>query len=163
MNYDTHVSEQRAKQLGALRQGAHPKGTERFFADPETEDRLGAKCELAFADMFGFEVDAEARPDGDGGIDFTLTTHRRDIVIDVKGARIAHNLLIKEKDIDKCADIIVLGLVRDDVMFLGWEHKSIMQLMPVRDFGYGIKNYYRHHSELRPMWQLESLIKQVRK
>ena len=34
-----------------------------------------------------------------------------------------------------------------------------MRLMPVKDFGYGIRNYFRSIENLRPMKQLENLFK----
>lgn len=150
-----------AKALGEARQGAHVKnGSPRFFDDPNEEDTIGVVAELAFAQRFGLEVDRNLYENGDGQSDFKVVISNRLLTIDVKGARKPYNLLIKEKDINVCADIVVLARIEgsNNVSLLGWEHKSIMKLMPVKDFGFGIRNYYRHHTQLRSMSQLACLL-----
>jgi hypothetical protein len=149
-----------AEKLGSERQGVHSKtGTPRFFDDPNTEDVLGAKAELAFENMTGLKVDRRLLESGDCNKDFEVTINGTKLYIDVKGARRPVYLFVKEKDIQICADILVLAKVEnDEVWWLGWEHKSIMRLMPKKDFGYKITNYYRHYSLLRPIWQLTNLI-----
>ncbi len=121
---------------------------------------MGIKAEVAFGQLVGLDPDYTLKPKGDGGIDFTTTLGGRTVTIDVKGARTPIYLFLKEKDAHQAADIMVLARVTgDEVWFLGWEHKSIMLAMPVRDFGYGIRNYFRHYSELRPIWQLVKLLR----
>jgi len=53
------MSESEAERLGKARQGAHPKGTPRLYDDPNTEDIIGVAGELAFAKIYGLEVDRE--------------------------------------------------------------------------------------------------------
>ena len=155
------VSEQESIEIGKGRQGIHPNGTRRFFDDPNTEDILGVKAELAFSQMTKIPMDREFRAAGDGCIDFMvpLGDSTELVSLDVKGARTPYNLFVKEPDIKRCADILVLaGVDSNKVWFLGWEHKSIMRRMSKRDFGYKIVNYFRSFKDLRPMSQLIDMI-----
>lgn len=149
-----------AEKLGRERQDGHSEnGTLRFFKDSAHEDILGIKAELAFQEFSGLNADLKVRPEGDGLKDFVFIVSHRRLTVDVKGARAPIFLLLKEKDAEKAADILVLAKVEgDEVWFLGWEHKSMMLISPKREFGYGIVSHYRHHSELRPMWQLADII-----
>lgn len=145
-----------AKELGELRQNAHPTGTKRFYSDPNTEDRIGAAGELAFAKQYGLDVDEEARPGGDGHIDFKVGK----VTIDVKTARKAYNLLVKEWEIDKAADVLVLGQYINDehVEFLGWIHRENLRMRDKKDFGKGIVSYYVAAGNLNPMKDLEGVM-----
>jgi len=155
------VSMSIAKWEGYVRQQAHShNGTRRFFEDENTEDIIGVTAEIAFGKWSGLEPDLEVRPNGDGCKDFLIKVNGRKISIDIKAARKAFNLLLKQKDGLRSADILVLAKVDGDlVSFLGWEHKSMMLVSPVKDFGYGILNHYRSKDDLRPMRQLLDLIK----
>ncbi len=101
-------------------------------------------------------MDESIRPEGDGHVDFSTPIGS----IDVKTARKAYHLLVKAWEMENAADFIVLAQFKDleHIEFLGWDTKEIMRLMPIKDFGYGIKNYYRHSSQLRPMSQLRDLL-----
>lgn len=150
-----------AKQQGVGRQEIHAKNTtERFYEDPTQENTTGALGEAAFSRVTGLPMNTEFKAEGDGGIDFVFHLRGRRITIDVKSALKPKYLLLKEGT-RKAADIFVLcGVSGRSSVFLGWEHKSIMLLMPVRDFGKGIRSHYRRPNALRPMWQLYELIKE---
>jgi hypothetical protein len=144
------------KQLGMCRQAAHPNGTPRFFGDKDLEDCIGIAGEIAFAKKFNLIIDTTIRPEGDGHVDFKTSIG----TIDVKTARKAFNLLVKEWEMPKCADILVLAKFNDylDIEFLGWETKEKMATMQIKDFGYGIRNYYRNRVLLKPIEELEKML-----
>ena len=150
-----------AYKMGKDRQDAHPNGTKRYYDDPNLEDTIGIAGEIEFAKRYGFKVDDRILPDGDGHIDFTVSKNGKTATIDVKTAQKAYNLLVKEWEIKDCADILVLAEYKDGVVnFLGWETKDVMKDMPVKVFSsLNIKNYYRHHSQLRSMSRLDELLK----
>jgi hypothetical protein len=146
---------------GAKRQEGHKENTtERFFEDTAHENTIGVAAELAFAQWSGLPADLEVRPHGDGCKDFRFIAGPRVLSIDVKAAKLPVYLLLKTADAERAADILVLaGFDAGKISFLGWDHKTMMLVSPVREFGYGITSHFRHHSELRPMWQLQRLIK----
>ncbi len=148
------------KSLGKQRQDAHPNGTPRYYNDPNKEDTIGVAGESAFAKRYGLEIDKRILPEGDDHIDFIIKINNFNTTIDVKTAQKAYNLLIKEWEINKCADILVLAEYNDGaIKFLGWETKEIMRLMPTKVFSsLNIKNFYRHRSQLRPMNQLDRIL-----
>ena len=151
----------KAKTIGEQRQSAHPQGTPRYYKDPNAEDIIGVAGELAFAKEYGLQIDDSIRPEGDGHVDFEITINGVEATIDVKTAQKAYNLLIKEWEIEECADIFVLAEYESDenIKFLGWETKDVMKMMPKKIFSsLGIKNYYRHWTQLRPMNQLDELL-----
>jgi hypothetical protein len=149
-----------AEQLGKQRQDAHPKGTKRYYSDPNKEDVIGVAGEIAFANRYDLEVDKRILPEGDGHIDFTVKINGKNRTIDVKTAQLPYNLFIKEWEINKCADILVLAQHKDgNIKFLGWETKKVMQKMPKKVFSsLNITNYYKKASELRSMEELDKLI-----
>ena len=125
---------------------------------------IGIAGEICFANKYGLEVDKTVRPYGDGGKDFTVQVNGYPLTIDVKTYLKPCNLLIEEKSLHQCADVLVLAKYTDfgedcKVDFLGWDTKGIMRVMPRREFSsLGLINCYRHSSLLRPMWKLEKLI-----
>ena len=166
-----------AIEVARIRDGAHPGNPIDDAGDDGAKCQLlGATGEVLFARTCGLPVDKRALPGGDGGVDFVaefLTTHGRGtrvVTIDVKSAQAALFLFIKEPDIVRCADILVLCALDGPKAteknpnplrtprLVGWEHKAVMQLMPVADFGHGQRNYYRAASELRPMSQLSAIL-----
>lgn len=150
------------EELGRLRQGAHAENTtRRFYDDPTAENTTGAGGELQFQAEFGLRADLEPRPYGDGGHDFLVTLRGKRLRIDVKTARVPAFLLVKERDMARCADILVLyqEIERGRYAFIGWDTRDVMELMPKRDFGYGIVSHYRPRAELRPRYQLRALLK----
>jgi len=160
------VSEEEAIEIGKGRQGIHPNGTVRFFADPNVEDIMGVKAEMAFSQLTGIPMDKNLYEQGDGCIDFMVPFGDSNelVSLDVKGAKTPYNLFVKEPDIKRCSEIVVLARVEENkVWFLGWEHKSMMSLMPKRDFGYGIVNYFRSFKAIRPMRQLVEMIEMGKK
>jgi hypothetical protein len=160
-----HIDLEEAKKLGKARREVHKNhGSQRLYADPTTEDVVGISGEIAFAAFSGLQANLDILENGDGLVDFRFTYGGKELTIDVKGSRNPIHLLLKEKKAKKAADILVLASVDgDEVWFIGWEHKSLMLLSPVRDFGgYGIPAHYRHYAQLRPMWQLLDLIEQGR-
>jgi hypothetical protein len=160
--YTVIVDGELAETLGKKRQSGHNNynNTRRFFKNESEENVIGVKGEMAFAKIFGLKMDEEVRPDGDKSVDFVLQYPARDLSIDVKTARKPIYLFLKKKDAPGAADILVLaGIVDNTVRFLGWEKKSVVMEAPTKDFGYGIVNYYKHNTELRPMGALDELLK----
>ena len=150
-----------ARDIGKQRQDAHPKGTPRYYNNPNAEDTIGVTGEIAFARKYGLEIDDSIRPEGDGHVDFEVNVNQNKVTIDVKTARKAYNLLIKEWEIENCADVLVLAEYKPNgkIKFIGWETKDIMKIMPKKIFSsLGIVNYHRSKDELRPMSQLDSLL-----
>jgi len=154
--------------LGTARQSAHPNGTPRYYSDPNVEDIIGVAGEQAFANRYGIKIDESIRPDGDNHIDFKLQYvdgfDVKQLTIDVKTAKKPFNLLIKDWEIDKCADILILAKYNDDksVELLGWEYKSIMKKQPTKVFSsLGINNYYKSREQLRPMSELDKIMKHM--
>lgn len=144
-----------AQILGIDRQNAHPNGTPRYYSDPNAEDIIGIAGELEFAKQYQLNADTEIRPDGDGHVDFKIQYKNKIITFDVKTAIKAYNLLIKEWEIDVCADVLVLAQYNPldkQVSFIGWTTNKIMKEQPTKVFSsLGINNYYLHKSKLFPM------------
>jgi len=151
-----------ADRIGRDRNAAHAgNSTPRFFADPDEEDRIGARGEMCFATAFGLDVDRAVRVNGDEGVDFRVCFGARAMTIDVKTFRNPIHLLVKQAELVRGAgaDVYVLAHCdRDAIVLVGWETRSIMALMPVAEFGYGIVSHYRLRDELRPMAQLLNLL-----
>lgn len=154
------MNNEQIKILGEQRQNAHPLGTPRYYNDPNREDTIGVAGEAAFAKRYNLEVDKRILPKGDKHVDFIVDINGLKLTVDVKTAQKAYNLLVKQWEMSKCADILVLAEYRKGkIKFLGWETKEIMRLMPVAVFSsLQIKNYYRHKDDLRPMSQLDDLL-----
>lgn len=160
------VSGDKAEEIGRARQTIHPNGTPRFFGDPNTEDILGVKAEMAFSVITGLPIDSNLYANGDKGIDFMIPFGNSVelVTLDVKGAITPFNLFVKAHEIERCAEILIQARVSGNkVWLIGWEHKCIMERMPKRDFGYSIVNHYRPFKLLRPMSQLLELIKMGQK
>jgi len=115
-------------------------------------DYVGVAGEIAFAREFGLEVDTTARPEGDGGVDFTLSNG---LTVDVKTYRKPYHLL---REVNKPhADILVLAGFSDstgEAHLIGWEWDSEMVKCPTRDFGYGIVSHCKAAGELREISEL---------
>lgn len=137
------------------------------YADDDLVQARGVAVELAFIAKFHLPMEPAVLPVGvtDGGTDFVFDVGRRALRVDVKGALIPRYLLLKIERASYAADLLVLARIADPesrpgyfvVTFLGWEHKSLMLLMPTRDFGAG-PSHYREACELRPMSQLVKLV-----
>ena len=164
------------KEVARIRDGAHPDNPiDKQGGDGDQCQLFGVTGEQHFARTFGLPLDKRALPAGDGCADFTILfeiafgRRERIVTIDVKAAQSAIYLFIKEPDIARCADILVLCALdgpkpkKDEPpptrtpRLIGWETKSMMQLMPVADFGYG-RNFYRAAAELRPISQLANIL-----
>ena len=156
----------KAEKIGKERQAAHPQGTKRYYSDPNVEDTIGVAGEIAFAERYGLEIDDSIRPEGDGHIDFKVKINNVEVTIDIKTAQKAYNLLIKEWEINDCADILVLAKYTSDkkIDFLGWETKDVMKMMPKKIFSsLKIVNFYRSKNKLRPMTDLDDLFPNTKK
>jgi len=116
-------------------------------------DYVGVAGQIAFAKEFGLEVDTTARPEGDGGVDFTLSNG---LTVDVKTYRKPYHLL---REVDKPhADILVLAGFDDstgEAQLIGWEYDTEMVKCPTRDFVYGIVSHYRAAGALREIEELQ--------
>lgn len=144
--------------LGSERQNAHPNGTPRYYNDPNKEDIIGIAGEIAFGNRYNLKIDDSIRPNGDNHIDFKIEHNGRIITFDVKTANKAYNLLIKEWEINVCADVLVLAEYNEgNIKFLGWESKREMAKQPVKVFSsLGIRNYYKHRDLLNNMSRLDT-------
>lgn len=147
--------------LGKQRQAAHPHGTKRYYKDENVEDIIGITGEIEFGKRYNLKPDLEIKPNGDGHVDFKVKfNNKTTVTIDVKTAQKAYNLLVKEWEIDKCSDILVLCKYNgeNDVEFLGWTTKKIMKKQPKKIFSsLNINNYYLHSSKLNKMEMLDLL------
>jgi hypothetical protein len=161
MSDGVYVDLARVEVEGAKRQNAHAhNSTERLFADPYQENNLGVAAELAFAEWSGLQPDLAARPNGDGLKDFQFCIAGQTLTIDVKAARMPIYLLLKQSKARKASDILVLAGVDIEagrVWFMGWEHKRVMLISPLKTFGLHVC-HYRPNKELRPMRQLRNLL-----
>jgi|MudIll2142460700_1097286.scaffolds.fasta_scaffold03130_2 hypothetical protein len=121
----------------------------------ENYELIGLLGEFAFYKEFGTKPDWSLKSTGDGRIDF----HVGNITIDVKTALKPYNLL--REVYKKHADILVLASVSKDfkqVNLLGWEYDSEMIKQPIKDFGYGVINYYKPADSLRDIEELKILL-----
>lgn len=157
-----------SENLGKQRQSVHPNGTPRYYNDPNKEDVVGVSGEYCFGLRYKLKVDEAKRPDGDKGIDFVVKIFYRGKMvtrtIDVKTAQKPYNLLVKSHEINRCADILVLAkyLSDNNVDFLGWTTRREMKQCPQKVFSsLGILNYYKPASDLRPMSELDEILKHI--
>ena len=113
---------------------------------------VGLAGEYQFAEEFGFKVDEELRPEGDGGRDFKSILGS----IDVKTARKAFNLIVEKGHVN--SDVYVLAQYYDEnksAFLLGWAFKEEIINAPTKDFGYGVINHYIPKGKLRKMSSLK--------
>lgn len=117
---------------------------------------IGVAGEVAFARMFGLEVDKTLRPGGDGRIDFRMTVG----TVDVKTAAKPWFLFCEKGK--KMADIMVLGQFFDietPVKLLGWEWgEEMVKIKPIES-SRKIMNHQKHQSKLRRMEELVEMVK----
>ena len=117
---------------------------------------VGTIGEATFAKAFNLPMDLRLLLEGDGGVDFATPAG----TIDVKTFRKAYNLIIDVNRIS--ADIYVLARYNDetkDAKLLGWEYGEVMKKCPTKDFGFGVRSYYKSASSLRDMSELWLLLK----
>lgn len=125
-------------------------------------DLVGLVGQWEFAKQFVLEIDLTDYPAGDGRINFVTDMG----TFSVSTYRKPYNLLREEgKD---CARYHVLARFNEkkidwistdySATLLGWESDEEMLKCPVREFGYGIRNYYKHMSELRPIVELRQVL-----
>lgn len=116
---------------------------------------VGLAGELAFSELFDMPIDLRSLAAGDKGVDFNTRVG----TVDVKTARKAYNMIVEKGKI--IADIYVLASYdgKDKAAeLLGWEYGEAIKTWPVKDFGYGIFNHYKHVSALKPMSDLICLL-----
>jgi len=129
------------------------KSHRKFSDNYELKGIIGEYC---FAKKYNLPFDEKLRPSGDGRKDFIVGKFS----LDVKTASIPNNLIV-EKDKRHAVILILAGISEDlrEITFLGWELSAIMKYMPFKDFGYKVINHYLNKKDLRPMDQLEIIIK----
>jgi hypothetical protein len=159
-----------ADRIARLREAAfrrNPAGqdrTRKFISDSLHINRVGAMGELGVSKRFGVPMPDVVDGGGDGGVDFRVTFPRRVVTMDVKTREQlpTHYLMVPEDKINNgSAEILILCQQLDErrIRLLGWECKSILALEPPRDVGYKRLTYCRPVGELRPMFQLDYLLK----
>jgi len=127
---------------------------------PLTQDYeyVGLVAEFAFGAAYGLEVDTTLRPNGDDGYDFDTCAGTLDIKASAKPPKWLPVEFMKVK-----ADIYVqahVDLTTETVTFLGWAYKKTVEEHPVLDkFRYGILSHWVPKKALRPMEELEELLK----
>lgn len=127
---------------------------------PLTKDYefVGLVAEFAFGDTYGLDVDTTLRPDGDDGYDFSTPIGTIDVKASAKPPKWLPVEFMKVK-----ADIYVqahVDLPTKTVTFLGWTYKEVVKEHPVVDkFRYGILSHWVPKKALKPMEELEELLK----
>jgi hypothetical protein len=163
-SYVVDVDPEEAERIAQWRHKASSGGIGdiKFGGDPIEAGFTGALGELGFSAWSGLPM-PPLRIDGDGGVDFRVLFARREITIDIKtSARARPDLLLPLSRLTKgSAEWLVLArkLNKCQVQLLGWEHKSVIALMPVHDWGNRDRPVYvRPAYQLRPMNQLGYLL-----
>lgn len=117
---------------------------------------VGLAGEFAFSYEFGFPVDREPRPAGDGHVDFNTPLG----TIDAKSARKPYYLL---GEVGKpFARIFVLAFYDDgseSAGLLGWEYGDVLYAQPVRNFSSEISSHYIPTRSLRKISDLHSMFR----
>ena len=114
--------------------------------------KVGMAGEVAFGMWSGHCPDFENKPEGDGGIDFTVNLK---FTVDVKTARKPLNL-IHEKG-KPFADIYVLAGYDEktgDATLIGWTWGKTLAKQPVATFKHDVLNHYLDADELDTMESL---------
>lgn len=143
------------------REAKGERGTCRFKIDQFYEDTIGVQAEIAFCKMTGLRRNSFIMRGGDGGVDMvaSIMLSGRMVKIDVKGYRKPFNLLLKEHEIARVADILVLAQVESDyVTFLGWDWGLRLVACPKKDFGIGELSHYKPREDLEPIDDLLELL-----
>ena len=149
------------KQIAISRQNGH-KGSIPLYSrrlddnDPYREAIIGLLGECAFGEKYNLEADLKFRPKGDNHIDFKIKVDNKKLItIYVKTHRNPTKLLIKEWEIKKCSDILVLAHYLSDtnIKFIGWTTKKIMQKQPTEVTSPRLKitNYFMYSQNLMKM------------
>jgi hypothetical protein len=130
-----------------------------YYDDLYEENVVGVVGEMAFEKLTGLPMDRSVRPKGDGGIDFEIDGH----TIDVKACRNPVFLLLKYKERNRCADILVSAKYDNErtIEFLGWQHRHTMFMMPKKRWWQDILAYYIPTDELHPMINLTEAIERL--
>lgn len=147
--------------------------------DPLVTDYMGNRGEYELKRRYGLKMNTDNQPQGDGGIDFRFFLKGKPRTIDVKTSPTPFNLLVKEADIRRCAEFLVLAYLDKDpnnllvpdqegdrVVLLGWENPCILQTSVPKVFHPGsnlekpIKSYHRPWHQLRAMWQFTFLMEE---
>lgn len=155
------------KQIAISRQNGH-KGSKPLYAkrlndkDPYREVIVGLLGEVAFGEKYNLEADLKFRPKGDNHIDFKIKINNEKVVtLDVKTTTNPSKILIKEWEINKCSDILILAhyLNETDIKFVGWTTKKIMKQQPkeVTSPILKITNYFLYKKDLKDMNLLDHL------
>jgi hypothetical protein len=155
------------KQIAISRQKGH-KGSKPLYAkrlndkDPYREVIVGLLGEVCFGEKYNLEADLKFRPKGDNHIDFKIKIDgKRIVTLDIKTTTNPTKLLIKEWEINKCSDILILAHYKNenDIKFIGWTTKKIMKNQPkeVTSKILNITNYYIYKDNLYKMDLLDDL------
>ena len=118
----TPVELQMATAVGKMRTEASAGAKTRTMKTDN--DETGACGEIAFADYFHIPWDWRNKPEGDGGIDFTVNG----VTIDVKTTKGGPDRRLMVKEGEVFADIYVLALRSPDnpaeITLAGWESNA---------------------------------------
>lgn len=159
------MNSEEIERLGRARRNLHLEAKnagKAIHVDQFQADIIGMYGEVKFAEEFGLQVDTTLRVNGDNGIDFKVQVGFKEIYIDVKTYVKAYNLLVRDIEVRHLADVYVLAQFYPDsktVDLVGWEYGNVMKNCPMRDFGYGMINHYKHRSELKPISALHAMLR----
>ena len=154
------------RQIAEERQKGHNfftgKGKRLYKEDISKEHFIGLLGEFAFAERYGLEVDVKIRPKGDNYRDFIVRLNdQKTITLDVKTSQKAQFIFVKEWEIKKCSDILILAKIfyeTKEVQFIGWTTKKIMTQQPKKLFSHlNITSHYLERTKLNPMEDLDYL------
>lgn len=130
--------------------------------DPYFEMTVGLMGELAFQYFSNIPVNLKLLKKGDGGVDFAVPIAKKVLGLDVKSSQKDDGLLLKAIHAQHRSHILVYALVKkeeDLVTLVGWEHRNLMLLMPLRTGAINKPSHHRAGSQLRPMAQLFYLMR----
>jgi hypothetical protein len=152
-------AQEEIRRVALIRHNAHSTPGHAYGPDPLLLHEIGVAGEEEFAKVMGLSMDKRGLPRGDGGRDFEVQMPAGLLTIDVKTYQKPGHILIKEWDIERCADILVLcGWKPGNVVTLiGWDTFYAIERSPVKDFGYG-RNFARHAKYLRPIVDLREIL-----
>lgn len=141
-----------AREEGKKRDEMHPDSRNWKISREMTNIR-GLKGEFAFAEHYDLEVDTDLRPDGDGGIDFTIEIDGSRKTVDVKTVNYPNNpLLLVREAREEHPDLYVLTATdSEEVKLVGMLPTNHVLARDPVESQYGHLNHRFEEAELLPL------------